>query len=836
MQVTRCPRCQRRFSRDGACERHGAPTASRAAVGTDHDHVVVAPRGWELAGEIATGASSIVMRLRGKRERVAALKFGRWQHPDLRARFAMEAAALRAIGSPTTPTLIDDGVIDGWPYLVMEYIPGETLASWMIDPRRASHVGKIIAVLVQLADTLSRVHEAGFVHRDLKPENVMIGERPPCILDLGLACRPRELDATSIADVVGTVHYLAPEQIRPGDAVDQRADLYSFGVIAFELMAGIPPFVGERRAIEYQHQFVRPPRVSQIRSLPRALDELIAQCTSKQPEARPQTAGEIARRLREIFAELRTLPGVGPAHDVAANVVATEERVAILWIDSHHSSTAASVIAEYHGHLVRRTADGIVAVFAASELEQPVLVAHAAAKELAATHCVIMHVATAVVRHPTNGAVAAYGEAIEAAETWSSSSRELGVTLTDAATRELGQRAAGLPPRALVGRDETIDAILDLVARTPSRLISLWGGAGRGKSRVLHEVAQRLRLQRREVIHVRAWHGFLGELGDDARVLAQFDPTAVDPLDALRSAAARRAIVIIDDVQWLSSAFLRALVRPGLPGVRLVSSPTSMFATTAGAVAHTAIELGPLTNDNAAMLLREVLQPAELLPLVLVERLTIRGIGNPRLLLALARELRRRGAIRRTPAGLDWYVADDELDTLLEPPDPEWLAARILEHVSTELEPILRMCAGLGPSFGVAEVTAVTGAGEAPAHVESLCQAGVLEHRGDAYRFANAEIQAAIYDHVLDTRALVHDRALAFALAQPDTDHTRWLARLAFHASGCGDDAIATACYVALADEARDEPTIVAALLERGRRAATAIVPPALAAMITRRR
>ncbi|HET9992381.1 MAG TPA: serine/threonine-protein kinase, partial [Kofleriaceae bacterium] len=502
------------------------PTAARLAVVPDPELAVTAPRGWELAGELATGASAIVMRLRGKRNRVAALKLGRWRHPDLRARFANEATVLRALGAPVTPTLIEEGAIDGLPYLVMELVPGETLATWMSDPRRAGHVGKIVAVLAQIAETLALVHRAGFVHRDLKPENVMLGDHGPRILDLGLARRPQDPDSTAITDVVGTVHYTAPEQIRAGDLADQRADLYSLGVIAFELLTGVPPFTGERRAIEYQHCNVKAPRVSRTRTVPRDLDDLIAQCMDKQPEARPPSAVDIALRLRRIFEELRTLPGVGPASARAADVM-HPEHVAILWVDNHASGAATSVIAEHHGHVVRRMADGLLAVFASSELEQPAIAAHSAAQELAATHCVIVHVAMAVVRFPVDGAVGAYGDAIEAAELWSASPRAIGVTLTDDAARELGHRSR--PPRLatertsapLVGRAPLIAEILGLIEQTRSRLITMSGGPGTGKTRVLDEIAAGLHAQRREVVHVRAWRGFLGELGDDTAVLTE---------------------------------------------------------------------------------------------------------------------------------------------------------------------------------------------------------------------------------------------------------------------------------------------------------------------------
>jgi predicted ATPase len=269
-----------------------------------------------------------------------------------------------------------------------------------------------------------------------------------------------------------------------------------------------------------------------------------------------------------------------------------------------------------------------------------------------------------------------------------------------------------------------------------------------------------------------------------------------------------------------------------LPGVRIVASPVPLFGTAAAAVAHTALELAPLGHADSATLLREVVQPVHLLPIALIERLVLRGAGTPRLLLALARELVRRGAVRRSSAAGDWYVADDELDTLLEPPGPPWLALRMLEGLPGELESIVRMCAGLGAQFTAADVAAVTHATEAATHLDALCHAGVLERRGDAYRFANTEIQTAIYDHMLDTRSLVHARALAFALDHPDLERRRWLARVAFHAAGSANDAIASACCVALAADALIDQPAVAALLAQSRRACAALVPPVLAAAI----
>src|SRR5213078_4373830 len=108
------------------------------------------------------------------------------------------------------------------------------------------------------------------------------------------------------------VHYLAPEQVGVGATVDHRADIYSFGVVAFEMLCGGPPFVGERRSIEYQHSVCRPPSVREWRAVPDELEQLVAACLAKQPEARPQTALEVRARLARALDGTATARGVGP--------------------------------------------------------------------------------------------------------------------------------------------------------------------------------------------------------------------------------------------------------------------------------------------------------------------------------------------------------------------------------------------------------------------------------------------------------------------------------------------------------------------------------------------
>src|SRR5687767_9148226 len=130
---------------------------------------------------IAIGGSAVVYELAGTSPSI--LKWARWRARDMRARFAAEAHVLRTVGPPVTPQLLDHGVVDDWPYLVLEYIPGDTLATWMSKTGARGGLGEIAALLARIAAALGTVHDAGYVHRDLKPENICIGARGIRLLD-----------------------------------------------------------------------------------------------------------------------------------------------------------------------------------------------------------------------------------------------------------------------------------------------------------------------------------------------------------------------------------------------------------------------------------------------------------------------------------------------------------------------------------------------------------------------------------------------------------------------------------------------------------------------------
>ena len=248
----------------------------------------------------------------GKRVAIKVLAAQLCNDPALVRRFVDEARAVNKIGHPNIIDIFAFGQL-GPPdhpqqYFVMEYLEGETLAARLArSPPIADDEAR--RLLVQTADALEAAHRERIIHRDLKPENLWIarpkhGESFVKVLDFGVA-KLLELTAgqnvTVTGTVIGTPHFMAPEQCL-GQSVDQRADIYSLGVVLYEVFTGKLPFAGKTFAeIVAQKVAAPPPRPGQLRPLPAALDDLIVACLKMDPAQRPQSAAEVARRLEHAL-------------------------------------------------------------------------------------------------------------------------------------------------------------------------------------------------------------------------------------------------------------------------------------------------------------------------------------------------------------------------------------------------------------------------------------------------------------------------------------------------------------------------------------------------------
>ena len=207
------------------------------------------------------------------------------------ARFRREAGLARKVSAPTVIRIHDLGEArPGLLYLSMEYFAGRTLAE-VIAQRGIVPLVDCQDFLTQIATGLDAAHQVGVIHRDLKPSNVLVGERGAIkLIDFGLATSGTD-GLTATGAVMGTPHYMAPEQVR-GKAVDARTDIYALGALAYHLVCGRPPFAGDNAiAIGFAHLSEAPSPPRQLRKdCPERLEAAILAALAKSPDERPASA------------------------------------------------------------------------------------------------------------------------------------------------------------------------------------------------------------------------------------------------------------------------------------------------------------------------------------------------------------------------------------------------------------------------------------------------------------------------------------------------------------------------------------------------------------------
>src|SRR5215472_10022454 len=286
---------------------------------------------YEVLSLVGVGGMGEVYRARDTRlDRTVAIKVlnsSLTATPELKARFEREARAISQLNHPNICTLYDVGQDGGTDFLVMEYIDGESLAQRL--RKGAVPTEQLLKIAIEIADALDKAHRAGIVHRDLKPGNVMLTKASAKLLDFGLA-KPIGTTAAAAAagsgsqsvltaamtqsspaspaspissagSVIGTVAYMSPEQIQ-GLEADDRSDIFSMGLMLFEMATGKPAFAGKTQAsLIGQILAVDPPLVSALQpGIPASLARVVQTCLQKDREERVQSAHDLKLQLEMV--------------------------------------------------------------------------------------------------------------------------------------------------------------------------------------------------------------------------------------------------------------------------------------------------------------------------------------------------------------------------------------------------------------------------------------------------------------------------------------------------------------------------------------------------------
>jgi serine/threonine protein kinase/tetratricopeptide (TPR) repeat protein len=293
---------------------------------------------YTILGKLGEGGMGVVYKARDTRlERLVALKFlpaDVATTPSARQRFVNEARAASALNHPNVAVVYDVGESESHSFIAMELVEGESIKELLRSERLT--IEQVEALGLQVAEGLQAAHGKGIVHRDIKPENLLLTtEGHVKIMDFGIAKRGTDAGLTQTGTTLGTLSYMSPEQLL-ADIVDHRSDLWSLGVVLYEMLARELPFRRDREAAVLYEILNREPTPVEVHrpDTPQHLRALIAQLLQKDPDRRPASAADVARQLRTTTS----------VHAVPAALSVPDKSIAVLYFENMSSERESDYI------------------------------------------------------------------------------------------------------------------------------------------------------------------------------------------------------------------------------------------------------------------------------------------------------------------------------------------------------------------------------------------------------------------------------------------------------------------------------------------------------------
>lgn len=623
--MARCSQCGRRWV--GTHARCTVPTAEQTEI---HTHATV-PRidGYHLEQPLGRGGfADVYACTRDSDGHQFAIKIARADQPESQACLEKELAALRAIGPPTCPTVYAEGTLpEGTRFGVIERISAPTLGDVLESTESGFPWPEAVAITRALLAAIDVVHAKGFVHRDLKPENIfIIGARiNPIVrlIDFGLASTSSGAPHSEQAALAGTPEYMSPEQSEGlPEAFQVGADLYSVGVLLYELLTARPPFWGTTTEVKQAHQSKRPPVPSQLAPVPRPIEDVVLTALAKTPAERFANVAAFQKALEQAVEKVSAVDPVHLTPSVAAATSPASQKkvMAVLFFESKAELTKVrSTVAAMAGEILSVAGQRFIVGFGEQAAENPTKRAIRAAERLShegISRQLRLTLGRVTVQTRPDGTRRVSSPMLFDATLFPLAIEPLGLLLTEEAaatapelvvepvkdrpgvfchqfgTLEAESTVVRRAAAPFFGRETLLNALRAEAAAalvTPAPAISvIVGEPGTGKSRVLATLGEQLMGELGlKTLHVRAREPVAGEPTESLRLLLGLVLSVTPKPDARweQTMAASRLGASLPRDEQLAAALVMGWASHELPEVRPLAAAPGVLSRLASRAA-----------------------------------------------------------------------------------------------------------------------------------------------------------------------------------------------------------------------------------------------------------